>query len=374
MACAAAAVLPACAGGSHSANKAGASVEHHVTLRLEMPDTGDPRGTFFAQAVARRSHGSVRVRIDMTRYSNVRPGNELALARALESGHEDIAYLPARAWAAARLPAFRALLAPFVITTEHASQNVANAPVAQQILATLPKSVVGIALVPDQARRVLADRPVTSLAAFSGMRIRIVATHRAPRTLPPLAQYPCRASTPSRCSAAIEADEVDAVEASTHTILVNTYFARARHLSAYSIFPKFQSIVVSRRAWVRLSPAQRQAIRAAAADTIAASERQIALQDQKELGVTVPVAGRALVRERFRTERPGRRRPARGDVARAGRDGRGRPRRPAPRSRSRRAPARNAAPGLPAGHGATQLGFAGQRLRDHPERRLLGDR
>ncbi len=78
-------------------------------------------------------------------------------------------------------------------------------------------------------------------------------------------------------------DELDAVEASTHTILVNTYFARVHHLSAYSIFPKFQSIVVSRHTWALLSPAQRQAIRAAAADTIAASARQIALQDQKEL-------------------------------------------------------------------------------------------
>jgi TRAP-type C4-dicarboxylate transport system substrate-binding protein len=283
LACAAAGVVPACTGGSHNANKAGASVEHKVALRLEMPDSGDPRGTLFAQAVDRRSHGSVRVRIDMTGYSNLNPGNELALARALEGGHEDIAYLPARAWAAARLPAFRALLAPFVITTEHASQNVANAPVAQRILATLPKSVVGIALVPDQARRVLADRPVASLAAFSGMRIRIVANPQSAADFAALGAALVPGLDFKQALRAIEADEVDAVEASTHTILINTYFARIRHLSAYSIFPKFQSIVVSRRTWARLSPTQRQAIRAAAADTIAASERQIAVQDQQEL-------------------------------------------------------------------------------------------
>lgn len=57
LACAAAAVVPACTGGSHKANKAGASVGPEVTLRLEMPDIGDPRGTLFAQAVARRSGG-----------------------------------------------------------------------------------------------------------------------------------------------------------------------------------------------------------------------------------------------------------------------------------------------------------------------------
>jgi hypothetical protein len=46
-----------------------------MTLRLELPEAVDPRGTFFAREVARRSSGSVRVRIDVSGYASVRPAS-----------------------------------------------------------------------------------------------------------------------------------------------------------------------------------------------------------------------------------------------------------------------------------------------------------
>src|SRR5262245_5148261 len=108
--CMAAALLSACSGGD--ANKAGASAEHTVTLTLQMPDAGDPQGVFFARAVERRSGGSVRIRVDSSRYPSGTPARELALARALKAGREDMGYVPARAWAADGDGAFKALLAP----------------------------------------------------------------------------------------------------------------------------------------------------------------------------------------------------------------------------------------------------------------------
>ena len=237
-------VLPACSGGSHNANKAGAAGGHTVTLRLEMPDGGDPRGAFFAREVARRSEGSVQVRIDVTGYSSARPANELALARALEAGREDIAYLPARAWAAAGVPAFRALLAPFVITTEGASQAVAEAPVAQRIVATLPRSVVGIALVPDEPRRVLASRPVDSPAAFSGLRIRIIDNAQTAANFDALGARAVQGLDSQQTGRALQRRTVDAVESSTATIISNGYFTFARYLSEL-----LRSSRSSRRSW-----------------------------------------------------------------------------------------------------------------------------
>jgi TRAP-type transport system periplasmic protein len=283
MACSSVFGLAACGGGSHSADKAGASVLHPVTLRLEMPDAGDARGTFFAQDVTRRSGGSVRVRTDLTGYSSVLPANELALARALEHGRQQIAYLPARDWAAAGLPAFRALLAPFVITTERASQNLATGQVASQILASLPHSLVGIALVPDEPRRVLANRPLSAPAAFAGMRIRIVDNPQSAVDLAALGARPVQGLNAHQVWDALQHGQIDAVESSPSSILGNAYFNFVRYLSGYSIFPKFQSIVVSRRVWDGLSHSQQSAIRKAAADTVAAAGEQLPAQERGEL-------------------------------------------------------------------------------------------
>jgi TRAP-type C4-dicarboxylate transport system substrate-binding protein len=282
LACAAAIALPACSGGSHNANKAGAAAGDHVTLRLEMPDAGDPRGTFFAREVERLSGGSLDVRIDQSGYSGVSPANEPALARALEAGREDIAYLPARAWAE-RLPAFRALLAPFVITTPRASQAVAQGPVARQILRTLPPSVVGIALVPDEPRRVLATRPVSSPAAFSDLRIRIVDDVQSAADFTALGAEPVQGLDAHEAARALKAGVIDGVESSLSQMLGNGYFSSARYLSGYSVFPKFQSIVVSRRKWAVLSSAQRKAIRDAAVATIAAAKRQLPAEEKEDL-------------------------------------------------------------------------------------------
>jgi TRAP-type C4-dicarboxylate transport system substrate-binding protein len=283
LACVAAALLAGCAGGSGNANKAGAAIEPKVTLHLEMPDAADPRGTFFAREVERRSGGSVEVLIDRNRYSSEKPANELALARALQAGREDIAYIPARAWSAAGLPAFHTLLAPFMITTERAGQAVAEGPLAKRILATLPRTVVGIALVPDKPRRVLANRPVDSPASFAGLRIRIIDNPQTALDFEALGAKPVQGLDANQTGRALQRRTVDAVESSTATMLENGYFTFARYLSGYSVFPKFQSIVVSRPAWAKLSSAQRTAIREAASATVAEAGRRIPVEGQKEL-------------------------------------------------------------------------------------------
>ena len=160
--CAAAIALAAC-GGAPQADKSGAAVKSKVTLTLQMPDAGDALGERFAADVARRSDGSVTVKIDRrTPYDSRDPANELKLARALQSGREDMGYLPARAWAADGLPAFKALLAPFLVTTYPAAQAVATGRIGDAALSTLPPSVVGVALVPAEVRRVLARWPPAS--------------------------------------------------------------------------------------------------------------------------------------------------------------------------------------------------------------------
>src|SRR5262249_51194766 len=151
--------------------KSGASVHSTVTLRfVRVEDGGDLPGSYFGKAVARRSGGSVKVELDTRRRAKLPTANELALARDVRDGRVDAAYLPARVWAREGAPAFEALLAPFAVTTFRTADALATGRVGKAILQTLPHSLVGIALVPSEPRRVLASiRPLTP-KALAGLR------------------------------------------------------------------------------------------------------------------------------------------------------------------------------------------------------------
>lgn len=294
---AAATSLAACA--AKQADKSGAKVKPAVTLTLSMPDHGDRLGAQFAKAVALRSHGSVRIRIDPDGYANVVPANELRLARALQAGREEMGYLPARAWSAAGIGAFKALLAPFAVTTDAATQTLASSPVARNVLATLPDSVVGLALVPAESRRVLAVRPPLSPAAFEGMRVRVVDDPQSAAAIESLGAHAVQGLRSDEVGRALRIRRLDAAETAPTYVLTNGYWNSARHLSGYGVFPKFESIVLSRPTWQRLSDAQRAALRAAAADTVRAARAAVPVQERSDLrelcaaGVRISVPTRA---------------------------------------------------------------------------------
>jgi TRAP-type transport system periplasmic protein len=295
--------------GSQRADKSGASVKSDVTLTLEMPDHGDKLGAAFAAAVARRSRGSVRVEIGRG-YDGLLPANELHLARALEAGRTEIAYLPARAWSAAGIPAFRALLAPFAVTTNETAQAVASGQIARDVLAALPRSVVGLALVPAESRRVLAVQPPLSPADFRGLRLRVGDDPQSAAAFEALGATPVQGLPAREAITALRDRRIDGVESSPASILINEYWTDTRHLSAYGVFPNFESIALSRAAWQRLSPAQREAVRTAAEDAVKSARTIIAAQERAELaqlcaaGVRVAVPTAQQLKQLVEAARP----------------------------------------------------------------------
>src|SRR4051794_30094751 len=162
-----AALAVACGG-----DKSGAKSEPRVTLTMQMPDRGDELGAAFAKGVTRRSGGSVRIRFGRG-YDNDNPLNEARLARALVRGDADLGYLPARAWATIGVHAFQMLMAPFAVTTLDAQTEITAGPTAAHVLSALPRSVVGVALVPGEMRRVIMARPPVNRADFAGLRVHV---------------------------------------------------------------------------------------------------------------------------------------------------------------------------------------------------------
>ena len=272
----------AAACGSQGADKSGASAEPQVTLTLETPDHSDKLGTTFAAAVAERSGGSVRVELGRG-YDSELPANELRLARALEAGRAEIGYLPARAWSAAGIPAFRALLAPFAVTTDETAQALATGEIARDVLATLPDGVVGLALVPAESRRVLAVRPPLSPADFRGLRLRVVDDPQSAAILEALGAHPVQGLRARDVTTALRDHRLDGAESAPTYILTNGYWNHARHLSGYGLFPNFQSIVLSGAAWQRLSAPQQAAVREAAEDTVRSARAVVAAREGSDL-------------------------------------------------------------------------------------------
>jgi TRAP-type C4-dicarboxylate transport system substrate-binding protein len=271
---AAAIVTLAACGGTH-ADKAGGDVAAPLTLRIEMPDAGDPEGTAFAADVARRSGGSLRVVVDSQRYSGTYPSNEVALARRLAAGDVQLGYLPARAWAADGVAPYRALLAPFAATTMTASDAIASGPIARQLLAALPRSVVGLALVPSELRQLLSTRPLVSPAGYSGTRVRVIDDPQSAADIVALGGVPVQGINADAVGSDFRRGSIDALETSPDTVLRDSYLGFAHYLTSYAVFPKFESIVVSRPTWRTLSDTQRDAIRAAAADAVANARRRV---------------------------------------------------------------------------------------------------
>jgi TRAP-type C4-dicarboxylate transport system substrate-binding protein len=274
--------LAACT-GQLNVGKSGA-VSHDVTvIRLQMPDEGDPDGLYFAQDVALRSHGSLKVDVDFSSYSSELPSNEAKLVAALRAGQVGFSYQPARDWAAAGVPGFQALDAPFLVTTAFASEALAATPVAGALLRQLsPLGLVGIGLIPAEPRQFLSTAPLIAPSAFSGIDLRINDSPETAALVRAFGARPVQGVSSTQVSGMLLHGQIAGLETSPAYILSNAYNAEASYLTSWAMFPKFETIVASRSAWQVLTAAQQTAIRQAAADTVAHA-RQLTAREQQEL-------------------------------------------------------------------------------------------
>jgi TRAP-type C4-dicarboxylate transport system substrate-binding protein len=248
-----------------------------------MPDESDPDGLYFAQDVARRSHGTLKVIIDSSSYPSALPANEQGLVAALRAGRVGFSYQPARDWAAAGVSGFQALDAPFLVTTVQASELLAASPVASVLLRELsPLGLVGIGLIPAEPRQFLSTRPLIAPSAFSGVRLRI---NDSPQTAALVAAIGARAVqgvSSTQVGGMLRSGSLAGVETSPLYVLGAEYNAEASYLTSYAVFPKFETIVASKSAWQALTAAQQAAIRQAAADTLIHA-RQVPDRESQEL-------------------------------------------------------------------------------------------
>jgi Bacterial extracellular solute-binding protein, family 7 len=193
-------------------------------------------------------------------------------------------YDPARDWAAAGVASFEGLQSPFLITTVRASEQLANSPIAGDVLRGLSGvGMVGIGLIPTEPRQILSTRPLFAPSSFDGLRLRIINNPETRALFAALHARPVQGVSAGQLSGLLGARSIEAVETSALPIVSNSYNAEAPYLSSYAVAPKFETIVATRAAWAALTASQQAAIRLAAKDTVANSQ---ALPDRETAELT----------------------------------------------------------------------------------------
>jgi TRAP-type C4-dicarboxylate transport system substrate-binding protein len=279
-----ASALAACGGGKH-VDKSGAPIAARpVQLTLQAPDGDDADATYFATQVKTRTGGRVRISIDGDSYTSADPDNELRLVRDLRAGTVALGYVPSRAWERDGITSFRALQAPLLIRDYATLAKVTRGPIGAGMLRALAgDGLVGLALVPKELRRPLGRRALTSLESFRGARIRVVTSPAGELALRSLGARPLTTFDAHQAGAALRSGSLDGLETEVHSISTNAYTTAARMLPAnLPLFAKAQTLVIGKAALDRLTAADRQALRAAAAATVAHADP--AAQERAELG------------------------------------------------------------------------------------------
>jgi TRAP-type C4-dicarboxylate transport system substrate-binding protein len=275
--------LAACQGMANL-NKAGAVRSSVTVIRLEMPDDDQGYGTYFAQAATRHSHGTLKVVVDYNSYPSALPANEARLVAALRAGRVGFSFQPARDWAAAGLPGFEALDAPFFVTTVRASDLLAASPVAGALLREFSSiGLVGLGLVPSEPRQILSTRPLLAPGAFRGIRVRITDNPETAALMKAIGSRPVQGLSANQVGGLLRSGSLTGVEGGPYYMVANSYNAEAPYLTSYAWIPKFDTLVATRRAWLALTTAQRAAVRQAIADTLAHARAALPGDESQDL-------------------------------------------------------------------------------------------
>jgi TRAP-type C4-dicarboxylate transport system substrate-binding protein len=168
-----AATLTAC-GTQTSADKTG---EHTLVIRLALADVLNPNGQtvapgVFVSTLEQLSGGSIKVQL-VGNFENDSATAETDIITAISKGDLDAGVPSIRAFAAAGMPGFQALEAPFVVTSKAAEDAIVTGQVGKDLLKSLDGTgVVGLGIASGVLRRPFGLVPLLNPADWKGKAFR----------------------------------------------------------------------------------------------------------------------------------------------------------------------------------------------------------
>jgi tripartite ATP-independent transporter DctP family solute receptor len=216
----------------------------------------------FAELVAAKSGGKMTVK----EFPSSQLGNEMQQQSALQGGVQEMS-APAPTSLAGIVKEFGLLDFPFLVSNFKQADALVDGPVGQALLAKLPeKGLVGLTFFDLGFRNVTNSKhPVTKGEDLAGLKLRVIPnpvfletfrTFKANPVPMPFAElYP-----------ALETKAVDGQENPFSVILSNKFYEVNKYLSATNHVYAANIILVSRKFWDTLSPAEQKIMKDAAVE------------------------------------------------------------------------------------------------------------
>jgi TRAP-type C4-dicarboxylate transport system substrate-binding protein len=270
-------IVAGCGGAGF--DKVGGTHRIPVVLTMANPTFAPQELQAFADEVARRSNGALRIKFE-NQWRQGQRDAETGLIRDVRAGKADLGAVGGRAWDAVGVTSLDALQAPFLIDSYALEQDVLESPIPARMLQGLgPLGLVGLGVLPGPLRYPLsAPRPLRTPADFAGLRVGYQGATEPADSLRALGAKPVQLPAGARWQG------IDAIEQQLASIYGNGYDTFAKYLTAnVSFWPRPWVIFTSKKAFASLAPSQRAALREAASQAIPAALAAVRTQERTAL-------------------------------------------------------------------------------------------
>ncbi len=253
--------------GSAGFDKAGGSHRTPVVLTMANGNFAPQELQAFADEVARRSGGALRIEFE-TNWRRGERDDETGLIRDVRAGKADLGAVGGRAWDAVGVTSLDALQAPFLIDSYALEQDVLDSAIPARMLRGLgPLGLVGLGVLPGPLRYPLSGpRPLRTPADFAGLRVGYQGATEPADSLRALGAKPVQLPSGARWQG------IDAIEQQLASVYGNSYNTFAKYLTANVPFwPRPWVIFTSKKELASLAPSERAVLRQAASQAIPAA-------------------------------------------------------------------------------------------------------
>jgi TRAP-type transport system periplasmic protein len=259
----------------------------------------------FAEIVAAKSGGKIKVR----EFPANQLGSEMQQQSALRGGTQEM-QSPATTSLAGVVKEFGLIDFPFIVSTSEQADALLDGPLGKALLAKLPeKDLIGLAFWDLGFRNVTnSRRPITTGEDLDGIKIRVIPNPVYLDTFKTFGANPVPMSF-NELYTALETRTVDGQENPFSVILSNKFYEVQKFLSTTNHTYSTNIILVSKKFWDRLSPAEQTILQDAAIEArdyqrkVSREQAAQAVAELKGKGMQVnEIAGPELDRMRDRTK------------------------------------------------------------------------
>jgi tripartite ATP-independent transporter DctP family solute receptor len=224
----------------------------------------------FSEIVAAKSGGKLKVK----EFPSSTLGNEMQQQSALQGGVQEMS-APATTSLAGIIKEFGLVDLPFAVTTFEQADALLDGPLGQALLAKLPeKGLVSLGYWDLGFRNVTNSKhPVTRLEDLNGIKIRVIPNPVFLETFKAFKANPVPMPF-TELYGALESRAVDGQENPYAVILSNKFFEVQKYVSATNHVYAANIILVSKRFWDKLTPAEQKILNDAATEA-RAYQRQV---------------------------------------------------------------------------------------------------